>query len=368
MRRKPVLRLDVPDDSYKIKEPPKPSGPYPYHLDLTQALGPITGIDQKMTLHMVGDTGSPRPSDFQELVVRELSSHPADFLYHLGDIVYNYGEQHEYPRQFFGPYESYPGQIFAIPGNHDAEINPLSELPYQSLDAYMQVFCAQQAGPVSFSEGSKRLSMTQPNTYWTLKTPLANIIGLYGNTIKFGYIDAEQAAWFVQELKAAQLERRHKALIVCLHQAPYSADTNHGSSETMIAFLEKAFQDAGVKPDVVFSGHVHNYQRFSRTYADGTIVPFVVSGAGGHADLHPIALSDDLTVCDETPIFQHVKLENYCDNRYGFLRIIIERKPEGLLLTGEYYAIPLQAPADPSKTAVLFERFFVPMHYREYAL
>ena len=41
------------------------------------------------------------------------------FFYHLGDVVYNFGEAAYYYDQFYEPYRNYPAPILGIPGNHD---------------------------------------------------------------------------------------------------------------------------------------------------------------------------------------------------------------------------------------------------------
>lgn len=374
-RKRPVVLNSVQDDSFKWKPLPKPTGKWPYRLNIDKVL-PQVDLSSSMQFHMVGDTGSVKHSDFQYLVAKEMTAQisvdkteetsPA-FLLHLGDIVYNHGEASEYPSQFFKPYEQYPAPIFAIPGNHDADINPDTDTPYDSLIAFTKVFCDHNQQQIDFSEGSKRLSMIQPNVYWTLQAPLANFICLYANTTKFGTITEEQEAWFIQELLNANVERSEKALIICLHHAPYSADTNHGSSLQMISFLEKSFDKAGVKPDIVFSGHVHSYQRFSKHYADGTIVPYVVAGAGGYAGLHKIAALDDTSVTDNLPILKDVRLENYCDDYYGFLKVEIKKVNGNLLLTGEYYTLADDC-LDSAANTSLFERFYVPLRCPEYSL
>ncbi len=372
MRRTgPVFLKSIPSDSHLFKALPQPTGAYPYRLDIRNVLGDKTWyLKERMYFHMVGDTGSVRHSVFQPLLASMLteqamagegvSQKPA-FLFHLGDIVYNHGEAKEYPKQLFGPYEDYPAPIFAIAGNHDGDVNLDNEFVYQSLDAFMDVFCDTYRRKIMFSNGSKRLSMVQPHVYWTLVTPLAHFIGLYANVTKHGTIGDEQFAWFVEELRHADRQRPDKAVIVCVHQAPYSADTNHGSSPALIAFLEKAFKEAEVKPDIVFSGHVHNYQRFTKAYEDGTVVPYVVAGAGGYADLHSIAAADDPRVEDVHPAIHRVRLENYCDNQFGFLKIGIEKKDDGLLLVGEYYTLQMDKLHQSKVEAVLFERFFVPL-------
>jgi len=334
-------------------------------MDLTEIVDdpPV----DKMVFHMVGDTGSVRNPSFQKLVVAQMLRHfkangaeedDPQFLYHLGDVVYNFGEASAYKSQFFTPYEKYPAPIVAIAGNHDSEINPDSK-PYKSLDAFTAVFCDTERQVVSFSGDAERRSMTQPNVYWTLETPLATFIGLHSNTPKFGIVTEEQRAWFRKELLAADKHRPEKALIVCIHHSPYSADINHGSSIPMIEFLESAFAETGVKPDVVFSGHVHNYQRMQKQYPDGDSVLFIVAGGGGYDELHPVASEDDDRFTNENSMFQGVQLLNYCDDKHGFLKVSIERGPEGLSLSGAYYSIPHEEEIDSDDPAVLADEFLI---------
>jgi len=360
----PVIKKDQPDDTYKFQPLPKPSGTYPYRMDLETVL-PGYQNKNKLVFHMAGDTGSLRSPDFQREIALAMAgqykSGLADdrplFLYHLGDVVYNYGEAGEYAGQFFRPYECYPGPILAIAGNHDSDVNPLSPVPYQSLDAFTAVFCDTVQRLVVFSGNSKRKSMVQPNVYWTLEIPLATIIGLHSNVPKYGIVTNEQRDWFIEELKAANLQRPHKALIICLHHAPYSADTNHGSSLPMIGLLEGVFAETGIRPDLVVSGHVHNYQRFSKLYADGLAVTYIVAGGGGYDELHPMALIDDDRFTADNPLFKDIRLESYCDDRHGFLKIAIEKGPNGLVLVGEYYAVNNNAKTESDDTTVLADSF-----------
>ncbi len=340
----PVFKKNVPDDSNKFQPIPSATGPYPYHL----ALEDIQTIPnpQKMVFHMLGDSGSLRNTEFLKGVTSQLVKQfvPDDadsplFLYHLGDIVYNHGEAVQYQRQFFEPFRDYPAPIFAIPGNHDSDINPESQAPYQSLDAFKAVFCDTTPNTVPFGGNAKRKSMVQPNVYWTLETPLANIIGLYSNVPKFGVITAQQRDWLVDELKMADSQRPEKAIILCLHHSPYSADINHGSSMPMIRFLEEVYLESGVRPDIVFSGHVHNYQRFLKQYPDGGQTIYVVAGAGGYDELHAVALTSDPSFWSQDTVFQGVELQNFCDEKRGFLKVTLERKGEGVAITGDYYVL-----------------------------
>lgn len=340
---RPILKLNQPDDSNKIQPLPAPSGAYPYCLDAEKI---VVLPQDKFSLHMVGDTGGMRNPEGQKRVVEEMCEQIAGvskgeapaFLYHLGDVVYHFGEAANYDRQFFTPYANYPGPIFAIAGNHDTDVNP-ALAPYKSLDAFTTVFCDTQSRDISFNHSSSRKSMVQPNVYWTLQTPLANFIGLHSNVPKFGYIGEDQRRWFIEELKAAAKERPGKAIIVCVHHAPYTADVNHGSSLYMIRFLEEAFAESGVRPDMVFSGHVHNYQRFHKTYPDGKVLPFIVCGAGGFDELHDLVTVGDTRYSDESPLPDNVHLQNATVMKYGFLNLTLERKGEGVEISGDYYVL-----------------------------
>lgn len=360
---KPVFKRDVPDDTFKYQPDPKPSGKYPYHLDL-EAIDPVPD-QNKLAFHMVGDTGSIRTPDFQKLVVGEMvkqfeaaekTGYEPQFLFHLGDVVYNFGEASQYQRQFFEPYQKYPGPIFAIPGNHDSDINPDSRVRYNSLDAFTTVFCDTEQRTVAFSGNAERQSMVQPNVYWTLLTPLANIIGMYSNVPKFGVVTDEQRNWLIHELQRADAERPDKAVILCLHHSPYSADINHGSSMPMIELLEGVFEETGIYPDIVFSGHVHNYQRFSRHYKGGRTLPFIVAGSGGYDELHPVAYTNDYRFDSSLPEFEGVNLENSCDTKHGFLKVLLERNADGITLTVEFYTLPHERRVEPGVNAALEDR------------
>lgn len=364
----PVFKKNQPDDNDKFQPAPNPTGQYPYHLNLNKIQTIVS--QQKLVFHMLGDSGSMRKTDFLKQVtgqlvkqfdVAEMEENQPRFLYHLGDVVYNHGEESQYRRQFFEPFQAYPAPIVAIPGNHDSDINPDNPLPYRSLAAFTNVFCNTTPQTVAFSDGANRKSMIQPNVYWTLETPLANIIGLYSNVPKFGIITSEQRSWLIKELKRVNLERTEKAVILCLHHSPYSADVNHGSSIPMIQLLEGVYAESGVRPDIVFSGHVHNYQRFAKVYSDGQTTPYIVAGSGGYDELHPIASVNDDNFTSENSLFKDVELKYYCDNQHGFLKITLEKTDGKLTLTGEYYIIQLDSnkPKELNMFSFLADRFVV---------
>ncbi|WP_442591567.1 metallophosphoesterase family protein [Pedobacter sp. AW31-3R] len=362
LREKPVFKLNQPDDSYKFQPTPAPVGDYPYRLKQDT---PLKKNTRKLVFHVAGDTGGIKSPAFQQLIANEMAKQyfqagteadQPDFLYHVGDIVYHFGEAGEYQKQFFTPYKNYPQPIYAIAGNHDSDVNPAAATPYHSLDAFMEVFCGREAHVIPFCEDQERKSGMQPHIYWTLQVPMANIIGLHSNVPKFGVITEEQKNWFIEELRHAALEKAEKAIIVCIHHAPYSADVNHGSSLAMIGFMDDCFKEAGVRPDLVLSGHVHNYQRFSKTYEDGSTVPFIVCGGGGFDELHKLADPDDLNYTEESELFDDVVLKRSCVMQHGFLKLEVEKKTEGLTISGSYYAIPHQG-LQEGEDAPLYEHF-----------
>jgi len=363
-RSKPVFKIGAHDDQEKFQPLPLPTDLYPYHLDLKTVLPNLP--ENKMVFHMAGDTGGLVSPVFKHQVANQMIGQfaqarlPEDspqFFFHLGDVVYNFGQADEYYPQFFEPYAHYPAPIFAIAGNHDADLNPSDPKHPNSLDAFIKVFCDTQSQPIAFAGDSGRNSNTQPNVYWTLNTPLADIIALYSNVPRFGTITAVQKKWFVEELKIAAVNKGEKALIICLHHVPYSADTNHGSSTHMQQFINSAFEEANVFPDIVFSGHVHNYQRFSKHYDNGKNLPFIVAGAGGFADLHKIAQPRDPEFPDTSKLLDNVHLLSYCDRTHGFLKITIEKTEERFALDGAYYTIP--PIGDNSSPATVYDRFTV---------
>jgi hypothetical protein len=125
----------------------------------------------------------------------------------------------------------------------------------------------------------------------------------------------------------------------------------------MIDFLEEAFTKTGVRPDVVFSGHVHNYQRFEKQYPNGNPVTFIVAGAGGYDELHAVAKPSDERFTSANERFDRINLENYCDDRHGFLKIKLSKQDNALNLHGEYYT--MQTGAELDADAKLTDQFSI---------
>ncbi len=324
---------------------PPPTGPSPYRLTLESVLPPdkieqITNAG-RLVFHATGDTGGVQNGTPQRIVamhlVDDLHTTHAAFFYHLGDVVYYNGEASSYYEQFYDPYLHYDAPIFAIPGNHDGD-ELAGEGP--SLAPFEANFCAQTPLITPEAGDAQRHAMTQSNIYWTLQAPYVTIIGLYTNVPEGGQLDNDQIAWFYAELQAAPEE---KALIVAMHHPIYSFDTFHSGSVYMSRILEEAISETERVPDMVLSGHVHNYQRFTRRFTGAAgqqrDIPYVVAGAGGYFHLHyeqslnSKPIDPGHTIQDGNT---EVKLETYCDNRHGFLRLEVSTDE----ITGTYLTVP----------------------------
>ncbi len=373
---------DRTNSNVQFENLPIPSGKAPYHLNLSQVLPmeEITRIQDTgaISFHIVGDTGGSRKPENQKIVEIAMESdfkHKdktkiPSFFYHLGDIVYKFGEASEYNSQFYEPYEFYPSPIFAIPGNKDGSIrqagsnyiekdlklknniksnsssnknmpittnataNKIISSKVPSLKAFVDNFCAKASHITPDAEEVNRPAMVQPNVFWTLEAPFVNIIGLYSNVPDGGEIRDPQFNWFVEELRNAPMD---KALVVCVHHSPFAVDIKRRGSEYILNRLDSAFQISNRTPDAVFSGHVHNYQRFTRNFENREI-PYIVAGTGGHWDLNYMQKHQD-----GTPIELPYKLsdrsdlilENYCDDRHGFMRVQVSSKK----LIGKFYVV-----------------------------
>ncbi|HXW99923.1 MAG TPA: metallophosphoesterase family protein, partial [Candidatus Acidoferrales bacterium] len=193
---------------YQVQPIPRPRMGVPPYLELGDFLPQnlIDTIDQagEITFHSVGDTGaaktgpkqSPLVAIQQEAAVADAMTTDVEsggdtgpaFFFHLGDVIYNFGEGQYYYDQFYEPYRDYDRPIFAIPGNHDGMVfgqgSTAPQVP--TLDAFLTNFCAGSPGPAPDAPSLARSVMTQPGVYFTLDAPFVSIIGLYSNVLDTG--------------------------------------------------------------------------------------------------------------------------------------------------------------------------------------
>jgi calcineurin-like phosphoesterase family protein len=314
---------------------PTPTGSPPFRVTSEQlALPPANG---KRVFHVIGDSGGVKDPNPQIAVanalIKDLEAHPEiGFLDHVGDVDYFNGEQKEYGPQFFEPYAKYLRHCLAIPGNHDGDALPGEP----SLSAFVRYFCDTSPRLLPEVEEYNTDTMTLPNVYWTLVDEQLTLISLYSNVPSGGVIEPDQAQWLEGELKAA---RTDVPLIVQLHHPPYSADAHHGGSQKMGDVLDAAFTASGRTPDLVLSGHVHDFQRFTRTL-NGKQIPYIVCGAGGYHNLHKMA--KEATKGEQ--VAEGVTLDAWEDSQYGFLRLTVE----GAHISGEYVGVAKDGTVTPA--------------------
>ena len=278
-------------------------------------LQPITTAN-RITFHAVGDTGAAKVNRSQTAataiaheagvadgMANDVATGGPDgpaFFFHLGDVVYNFGEGQYYYDQFYEPFRNYDRPIFAIPGNHDGAVfgdrTDLPQIP--TLTAFLRNFCALVAARSPDAGALVRSTMTQPGVYFTLDAPCVSIIGLYTNVLEGpGVISSEngryplpddQLQFLIAELARLKSSREanERAVLIACHHPPASADSKSGGTTGLADDIDRACRAAGLWPDSVLSGHAHLYQRFTRRTA-GREIPYVVSGSGGFAATTP---------------------------------------------------------------------------------
>ena len=326
----------------------------------------------RIVFHSVGDTGASDVRRYQneqrvadqittDARTPEVSNRPA-FFFHLGDVVYSFGEARYYYDQFYEPYRAYPGPILAIAGNHDSFVTPGTAAGETPLEVFSRNFCAPAAKTTNEAGSLHRTAMTQPGVYFGFDAPFIRIVALFSNALEDpGTISGEGGRWpgvpdyqlaFLRaQLQRIKTENYAGAVVFATHHPPFvysvpphkaGAAGNHGSSSDMLREIDKICSEVGVYPHAWLSAHAHCYQRYTRTltFAGGERrVPFVVCGNGGH-NVNPLVRSTrgqaaqepengaDVSYLENKPAVEatHLQLEKYDDHDYGYLRISADAK------------------------------------------
>lgn len=333
----------------------------------------------KIVFHAIGDSGAsilPRLAaelSVADHLVNEIhTATGADrpsFLFHLGDLIYSFGESQYYYDQFYEPFRSYPAPIFAIPGNHDSFIIPGTASADAPLKTFMRNFCAPSPQITKDAGSLHRTAMTQPGVYFALDAPFVRMIGLFSNaledpgvissqkgkTTKWPGVPDFQLAFLAAQLKRIKSENYIGAVIIAVHHPPFAyasqsagGTSTHSSSTQMLREIDTICQTQGVYPHAFISGHAHNYQRFTRKINFGGSnysVPFIVAGNGGHnvTSLVKLKTSQDPALgaqvgyLDPNPVVNTLGLtiDNFDHTHFGYLRITVDSK----LLQIEYHPI-----------------------------
>ena len=223
----------------------------------------------------------------------------------------------------------------ALAGNHDGMVAP--DTNAVTLAAFLRNFCADPAaGFVATAEagGLNRTAQIQPGVYFTFEAPFLRVISLYSNTLEDPGVISSQNGTFpelsdvqLDYLKAAlqrvQQDSFAGALILAHHHPAYTAGNKHGWSTDLTSEVDAICQEVDVWPHAVLSAHAHNYQRFTRVNG-GRQTPYIVAGGGGHNVTRLTKRGATL----RTPMVvqtgdDEVTLENYDDQNYGYLRIVV---------------------------------------------
>jgi hypothetical protein len=288
---------------------PAPRGGTEPRLTLQQVLGGSqTAIDTitaqgQIAFHATGDCGSTRGpktqnevadkmvSDFTEADPKEMPQ----FNLLLGDVVYSFGEAQYYFDQFYDPYRDYAAPILAAAGNHDGMVAP--HVHVASLEAFLRNFCADSFVVTPEAGGLSRTAQIQPGVFYTFEAPFVRIIVLYSNTLEDPGVIADpnignsQIQFMTAALQRVKAENYQGALIFAHHHPPYTAaqaGARHGWSVQMLADMDAVCAKTGVWPHAVLAGHVHNYQRFTRTRVAASSADSA-EGGDGRAAAHRIS-------------------------------------------------------------------------------
>ena len=337
----------------KLVQPfPAPRGGVEPVLTLEQVWGPVLGPGKaaantqagQIVFHSVGDTGNIKAPTDESLVAdaaeADLATSPAGaqpaFFFHLGDVVYSFGEAKYWYDQFYEPWRTYQNPILGLAGNHDGLV--YSGDPAPTLDAWLRNFCAATPVLTPESGGLIRTAMIQPGVFYTFDAPFVRILAVYSNVLEDpGVISTEgsarptlndtQLAFLQAALTRCKTENYKGAVLIAVHHPPYTAGTTHGGSPRMLQDLDGAATAAGFWPHAVFSGHAHNYQRFTRTLNPGTSgatnVVYMVAGHGGHG-LDTIRKVNGVAIRVPYVVDDTLTLESYDDTHYGFLRVTVD--------------------------------------------
>lgn len=146
------------------------------------------------------------------------------------------------------------------------------------------------------------------------------------STIGHSQIDFLTAA-----LQRVKREKFAGALLFAHHHPPYAIGGQHSSSVEMRRQMDAVCSATGVWPHAVLAGHAHSYQRFTRHRPDGTDIPYIICGNGGHnvqklRATKGVPLRTPQTLQRKTAQDDAVTFENYDDTNYGYLRIIVDPK------------------------------------------
>lgn len=228
---------------------------------------PRKAADQPYRFVAMGDCA--QNTDGQRAIATQIVKAKPDFVFIAGDIVYGRGKISEYREKYFPIYNSDQTPLLrftitlAAPGNHDTAVGNLLLNP--DAMAYFYYWSQPRNGfdapaPLTGTDSAKRAFLDSAGSAYPA---MANFSFDYGNahwtvldSNKYNdWTKPEFREWLVNDLKSAQ-----KAVwrFVGFHHPGFNSSKAHFDDQWM-RLLAPLFEE--YKVDVVFAGHVHNYQR-----------------------------------------------------------------------------------------------------------
>jgi Icc-related predicted phosphoesterase len=261
---------------------------------------PELKVDLHQSLEFVafGDTRFTDPSDTEaanpaarRALVRAIADEKPAFVSIGGDIVYNGNDANDWATydEETSAWNSAHIAVFPALGNHDLHGDPSICLPNYF----------------------KRYPDLQGNRFYSVRAGSVLMLTLDSSLEE---LDGPQGEWMKRKLDS--LPKDVGFVVVVLHHPPYTSSSDskefggghsaRKAEQALAGFLEAEQQKLTARI-VVFSGHVHNYER----HAHGGVTYFVTGGGGAHA--YPISRKPD-------DLFQSREIN------YHYLRVSVDGK------------------------------------------
>lgn len=225
---------------------------------------------------MVGDLAMGKAP--QNAIAWQISRAKPQFLVALGDIVYSSGRVWQYMERFWptynqprtaGPTTGAPLMasvpFYAVLGNHDADAAKLPDPPdaYGAYHFFHPPLNGPGTGPWNTPLGKDAVAAAAfrravGNNYpalgfYSFDCGSAHFLVLDNNGY-VGFDNPKLHKWIETDLRSTNARWK----FVCCHAPAFHSSVEH-YTEQKTRLLQPLFEKGGV--DVVFAGHVHNYQR-----------------------------------------------------------------------------------------------------------
>uniref|UniRef100_A0A2P2JW28 Purple acid phosphatase n=1 Tax=Rhizophora mucronata TaxID=61149 RepID=A0A2P2JW28_RHIMU len=243
---------------------------------------------------VVGDLGQ---TEWTKKTLEHVNNRDYDVFLLPGDLSYADGQQQLWDSfgRLVEPYAS-KRPWMVTQGNHEIESIPI--INPEGFKAYNARWLMPYEESGSFS-----------NLYYSFDVAATRIIML-GSYADFDS-DSDQYKWLQADL--GRIDRKRTPWVIVLLHAPwYNTNTAHqGEGEGMRKAMEELLYKARV--DVVFAGHVHSYERFTRIYdnkADPCGPIYITIGDGGNREGLALTFKDPASPLSayREPSFGHGRL------------------------------------------------------------